>query len=79
MVVRWPWPEHILVCFTSTLTPQKLWVWLQGEVYPLQCVKVCQDRQVFSPVSSINETDCYNITEILFNVVLRHTCSMIDK
>jgi hypothetical protein len=58
------------------LSPLKLWVRIQLILDTTLCNKVCQWLTAgwwFSPgtpVSSINKTDCHDITEILLKVVL---------
>jgi hypothetical protein len=61
------------------MSPLMLWVWIssgRGVLDTKVCDKVCQwlaAGQWFSlgtPVSSINKTDCHNVTEILLKVAL---------
>ena len=72
--------DHIVVGFTTTmylcnqcLSPPKLWVRIQlrrGVLDTTLCDKVCQWFSPDTLVSSTNNTDCHDITEILLKVVL---------
>jgi hypothetical protein len=78
----WPsslWSNGSLIYYylrNQWLSPLKLWVWIQfrrGVLNTTLCDKVCQwfvTGRWFSPVSSTNKTDLYDIIEILLKVVL---------
>jgi hypothetical protein len=64
--------RQILIDLLSCEFESRSW---RGVLYITVCDKVCQclatDRW-FSPVSSTNKTDHYDITQILLKVVLKH-------
>ena len=73
------WIYNYMYLCNQYLSPLTWWVWIplrQGVLHTTLCDKVCQWLETvlwFSMgtlVSSTNETDCHDITEILLNVAL---------